>query len=146
MREIAPSLKALADSPARVNRDMARQLAIPLGLSKEVEELCENHECYICGRDIEYCYKPACMEEKVYELARKHFGWNRGGLGEPYRHPLYFFRANKLSLDCFENFWEELKQCTGVGTKAFVGNFRGTRYEWICEVARRVLSFPRAGA
>ena len=51
MREIAPSLKALADSPARVNRDMARQLAIPLGLVQEVEELCDNHECYLCGGD-----------------------------------------------------------------------------------------------
>ncbi len=48
---MTPSLKALADSPARVNRDMARQLAIPLGMSKEVEELCKNHECYLCSED-----------------------------------------------------------------------------------------------
>ena len=62
MREIAPALKALADSPARVNRDKARQLAIPLGLVQEVEELCLNHECSVCGEDAKVficweCYK-----------------------------------------------------------------------------------------
>jgi len=63
---MTPSLKALADSPARVNRDMARQLAIPLGLSKEVEDLCLNHECYSCGKDREWdcerCEQPICSE------------------------------------------------------------------------------------
>lgn len=66
MREMTPSLKALADSPARVNRDMARQLAIPLGLSKEVEDLCQNHECYLCNNDFEWhcerCERPICSE------------------------------------------------------------------------------------
>jgi hypothetical protein len=84
MREIAPSLKALADSPARVNRDMARQLAIPLGLVQEVEDLCLNHECPVCGNDIELrgllCSAKCAGHHDIaitYFPARGHKTWDK---------------------------------------------------------------------
>lgn len=60
------TLLRLADSSSRENRDLARQLAIPMGADamKSVEEVCRCHECYVCGEDMDhvcpYCEQPIC--------------------------------------------------------------------------------------